>query len=81
MKLGVHPRKRNLNPSFFTASLTIAIAPPGSFSFAFMILVLQTSIGEHLDVRNLPSWKWVHCSSNESGHETRSEMSTKIILH
>jgi len=81
MKLGVHPRKRNTNPSFLTASLTIASAPPGGFSLAFMILVFKTSIGEHLHMRNPLQLEMVQSSSNESGHETRREMRSEIILH
>jgi hypothetical protein len=48
-KLGVHPRNMNLIPSVLRASLRIANAPPAWFPCAFIILVLQTSIGEHLN--------------------------------
>ena len=47
-KLGVHPRNINLIPSFLSASCKIDTAPPVGFSFEFIILVLNTSMGEHL---------------------------------
>lgn len=49
-KLGVHPRNMNFIPSVCIADLRIATAPPATLSFEFIILVLHTSIGEHLQL-------------------------------
>jgi hypothetical protein len=48
IKLGVHPLNKNLSPSVLRAVTRIFTAPPSSFPFAFIIRVLNTSIGELL---------------------------------
>lgn len=80
-KLGVHPRNINPMPSFLRASFKInSTAPPLGLSFAFIILVLHTSIGEHLFVSQTRKLE-VHCSRNKPSHKTCSEMCCKIVPH
>src|SRR5277367_2871929 len=52
-KLGVHPRNMNFIPSCLRASLRMAMDPV-DLSLEFMILVLHTSMGEHLQLVQRP---------------------------
>lgn len=68
----------NLGPSALIAFFKIAKEPPGGFSFAFIILVLHTSIGEHLPISEINHGRR-HCGGNKASHKACSEMRSKVI--